>query len=132
MMFDNEQDVVKATEKRSDPSMLDDETVDANGDVKAYDLNALAEESPETEEAASMDTSSELMDGVETTSDTMSDTEENPGSDLGILQDEQKPGSEEISDAETPTDLVTEDGKNYQDYLKDVEGKLKSVLLLPS
>lgn len=122
MMFDNEQDDVKATEKRSDPSMLDDETVDANGDVKAYDPNALAEESPETEEAASMDTSSEIMDGVDTTSDTMSDTEENPGSDLGILQDEQEPGSEEISDAETPTDLVTEDGKNYQDYLKDVEG----------
>lgn len=120
MMFDNEQDDVKATEKRSDPSMLDDEAVDANGDIKAYDPNAIAEESPETEEAASMDTSSEIIDGE----DTMSDTEESPG----ILQDEQELGSEEISNEETPTDLVSADGKNYQDYVKDVEGKLNQRL----
>ena len=117
MMFDNEQNARKETSKRSDPSMLEEESVDLDGQVHAnepVDIASNEEYIPENESEAPESEESLPQD----------ESESAEVDDAG----EQELGSEEINNViepETSTELEeipNPDDINYEEYLKGLQG----------
>ena len=117
-MFDNEQNARKETSKRSDPSMLEEESVDLDGQVHAnepVDIASHEEYIPENESEAAETEESLAQDE----------------SDIPEIDNAGEPelGSEEINDViepETSTELEeipNPDDINYEEYLKGLQGK---------
>ena len=114
----NEQNAPHETEKRSDPSELEDESIDLTGDVKANEPTDIqeADESDDTDQPESADMDSEVADNVEPLS-----ADENSGDN-----DNNDLNSEEIVAEETPGDVsseLEESSKSEESNFPDVEGK---------
>ena len=119
MMFDKEPNSPKETQKRSDPSMFNEESVDIDGQVQANNPVDLPNEDESYNEAESA-----INESEEAVSQEESDSKEE------LVADETDVDSEEITDVaesnEMPTDLdetSDEDEMNYDAYLKELEGK---------